>query len=114
MPQMPAPFVIGDVKSAQMSRTICCLCRERPKSYISPALSSLSIIIEAIEALLPTRPRPGTSPQSTAMALKTAAATQAVDPAQIPAMAVTLEAQRSVVAMRNRRNEMDLASMLVH
>ena len=48
------------------------------------------------------------------MALKTATAAQAVDPAQIPAMAVALEAQRSAAAMRNRKNETDLASTLVH
>jgi hypothetical protein len=49
------------------------------------------------------------------MALEDAAA--AADPYQIPvvaAAAVALEARRSAVAMRKRRNEADLASTLVH
>jgi hypothetical protein len=51
------------------------------------------------------------------MALKDAAAVQAVDLSQIPvvaAAAVALEARRSAAAMRKRRNEADLASTLVH
>src|SRR5436190_23031245 len=49
------------------------------------------------------------------MALDAAAA--AADPPQIPvvgATAVALEARRSAAAMKNRRNETDLASTLVH
>ena len=51
------------------------------------------------------------------MALETAAAAQAVDPAQlrvVAAAAVVLEAQRSAADMRKRRNEANLASTLVH
>jgi hypothetical protein len=74
------------------------------------------IIIDAVKALLPSG---GTSSQSAAMAIETAAAAaaQAVDPAQMPIIAaavVALEAQRSAADMRNRRNETDLASTLVH
>ena len=46
-----------------------------------------------------------------------AQAAQAVDPYPVPvvaAAAVALEAQRSAAAMREKRNEMDLASTLVH
>src|SRR5277367_4082 len=45
------------------------------------------------------------------------AAVQAVNPSQIPvvtAAAVALEARRTAAAMRQRRNEADLASTLVH
>ena len=96
-----AVYLYGTTKKArQVSRGISCLCRERPKNG----------------GIRTSGPRRGAS-SSIAMALETAAAAQAVHPAQlrvVAAAAVALEAQRSAADMRKRRNEADLASTLVH
>ena len=98
--QVPV-YLYGTTKKArQVSRGVSCLCRKK-KGHKNPGGP----------------PPPGDASSSIAMALETATAAQAVDPAQlavVAAAAVALEAQRSAADMRKRRNEADLASTLVH